>query len=165
MPGVQPAVTQAQSAGLPNRPFDIGPAFGTRLGTDTVTRDLYHRFFENQMQIDGGRNDGFVAWGDSGGLVMGHFDTGETAMTALAREYVLADHFFQGAFGGSFLNHQYLICACAPSTRTRTPRRPSPASPSWNATPRAATCRAWPCRPRARPRPWTGGPSSPTPAT
>jgi acid phosphatase len=114
MPGVQPAVTQAQSAGLPNRPFDIGPAFGTRLGTDTVTRDLYHRFFENQMQIDGGRNDGFVAWGDSGGLVMGHFDTGETAMTALAREYVLADHFFQGAFGGSFLNHQYLICACAP---------------------------------------------------
>jgi acid phosphatase len=27
---------------------------------------------------------------------------------------VLADNFFQGAFGGSFLNHQYLICACAP---------------------------------------------------
>jgi acid phosphatase len=25
-----------------------------------------------------------------------------------------ADHFFQGAFGGSFLNHQYLVCACAP---------------------------------------------------
>ncbi len=23
-------------------------------------------------------------------------------------------NFFQGAFGGSFLNHQYLICACAP---------------------------------------------------
>ena len=27
---------------------------------------------------------------------------------------MLADNFFQGAFGGSFLNHQYLICACAP---------------------------------------------------
>jgi acid phosphatase len=27
---------------------------------------------------------------------------------------VLADEFFQGAYGGSFLNHQYLICACAP---------------------------------------------------
>ncbi|HEV7559786.1 MAG TPA: acid phosphatase, partial [Kofleriaceae bacterium] len=24
------------------------------------------------------------------------------------------DNFFMGAFGGSFLNHQYLICACAP---------------------------------------------------
>ncbi len=34
--------------------------------------------------------------------------------TRLAREFVLADNFFQGAFGGSFLNHQYLICACAP---------------------------------------------------
>ncbi|HMA07266.1 MAG TPA: acid phosphatase, partial [Ramlibacter sp.] len=26
----------------------------------------------------------------------------------------LADNFFMGAFGGSFLNHHYLICACAP---------------------------------------------------
>ena len=30
------------------------------------------------------------------------------------KDFVLADDFFQGAFGGSFLNHQYLICACAP---------------------------------------------------
>jgi acid phosphatase len=27
---------------------------------------------------------------------------------------VLADNFFEGAYGGSFLNHQYLICACVP---------------------------------------------------
>jgi phospholipase C len=27
---------------------------------------------------------------------------------------VLADNFFQGAFGGSFLNHIYLVCSCAP---------------------------------------------------
>ena len=40
--------------------------------------------------------------------------TASSALFALARQYVLADHFFQGAFGGSFLNHQYLICACAP---------------------------------------------------
>jgi acid phosphatase len=32
----------------------------------------------------------------------------------VAREFVLCDNFFQGAFGGSFLNHQYLICATAP---------------------------------------------------
>ena len=32
----------------------------------------------------------------------------------VARRYVLADNFFMAAFGGSFLNHQYLICACAP---------------------------------------------------
>ncbi|HEX4457216.1 MAG TPA: acid phosphatase, partial [Polyangia bacterium] len=29
-------------------------------------------------------------------------------------QYVLADNFYMGAFGGSFLNHQYLICGCAP---------------------------------------------------
>ncbi len=117
-PGVSPAVTQAQSANLPNRPFDLATAFqasaGATLSTATVTHDLVHRFFENQMQIDGGKNDQFAAWSNVGGLVMGHFDTHDAALTRLAREYVLADHFFQGAFGGSFLNHQYLICACAP---------------------------------------------------
>src|SRR6202045_1130343 len=44
---------------------------------------------------------------------MGYYDTSRSALYALARRYVLADHFFQGAFGGSFLNHQYLICARA----------------------------------------------------
>jgi len=33
----------------------------------------------------------------------------------VAQRYVLADNFFMGAFGGSYLNHQYLICACAPT--------------------------------------------------
>jgi acid phosphatase len=129
--GITPVVTQAQSADLPNAPFSIEHAFtaqsGATLNTSTVTRDLVHRFFENQMQIDGGKNDGFAAWGDSGGLVMGHYDTSRTALYALARQYVLADNFFQGAFGGSFLNHQYLICACAPEypNADSSPAKPS----------------------------------------
>ena len=117
-PGYIPVVTQAESAGLPNAPFQVEHAFtaqsGVTLTTSAVTRDLWHRFFEHQMQIDGGKNDGYAAWADSGGLTMGHFDYSGSALFALARRYVLADHFFQGAFGGSFLNHQYLICACAP---------------------------------------------------
>ncbi|MDB6086814.1 MAG: acid phosphatase [Gammaproteobacteria bacterium] len=117
-PGYEPVVTQAQSAGLPNAPFSIERAFtaqsGVALTTSVVTRDLNHRFFEHQMQIDGGRNDGYAAWSDAGGLTMGHFDSDRSALYSLGRRYVLADHFFQGAFGGSFLNHQYLICACAP---------------------------------------------------
>ena len=119
--GVLPAVTQAQSAGLPNAPFAIESAFATlnndpslTLSTFTVTRDMYHRFFENQMAIDGGKNDMFAAWEDAGGLTMGHFDYSGSALYRLARQYTLADEFFEGAFGGSFLNHQYLICACAP---------------------------------------------------
>jgi acid phosphatase len=46
---------------------------------------------------------------------MGHYDYSRSALYSLAKEFVLADNFFQGAFGGSFLNHQYLICACAPA--------------------------------------------------
>ena len=116
--GYRPVVTQAQSGGLPNAPFSIEHAFTPQsdvtLSTGAVTRDLYHRFYEHQMQIDGGRNDGYAAWSDAGGLALGHYDYSQSALFALARHYVLADHFFQGAFGGSFLNHQYLICACAP---------------------------------------------------
>ncbi|RTL34595.1 MAG: acid phosphatase, partial [Rhodocyclaceae bacterium] len=70
--GVTPVVTQAQSAGLANAPFSIETAFqasaNATLTTGTVTRDLYHRFFENQMQINGGKNDMFAAWADAGGL-------------------------------------------------------------------------------------------------
>jgi acid phosphatase len=116
--GYTPVVTQAQSAGLPNAPFSIEHAFTAQsqvtLTASVITRDLSHRFFEHQMQIDGGKNDQYAAWSDAGGLTMGHFDTSRSALYALARQYVLADEFFQGAFGGSFLNHQYLICACAP---------------------------------------------------
>ena len=116
--GSSVTVTQAQSAGLANSPFNIGTAFkasaNATIDGSVVTRDLYHRFFENQMQINGGKNDMFAAWADSGGLVMGYFDYSSSPLYKLAQEYTLADNFFQGAFGGSFLNHQYLICACAP---------------------------------------------------
>ena len=116
--GIKPVVTEAQSAGLPNAPFSIEHAFTAQsavtLSTSTVTRDLVHRFFEHQMQIDGGKNDAYAAWSDAGGLAMGHYDYSQSALFSLAKEFVLADNFFQGAFGGSFLNHQYLICACAP---------------------------------------------------
>ncbi|MBU6247753.1 MAG: acid phosphatase [Xanthomonadaceae bacterium] len=81
-----------------------------------VTRDLIHAFYQNQMQINGGRNDGFVAWDDSGALVMGHY--GDNAVNLrlwrLAEQYTLCDRFFMGAFGGSFLNHKYRIAAQPP---------------------------------------------------
>ena len=125
-------VTQAQTTNvLPNAPFQVDsptPAWGAPVLANTIiTRDLYHRFFENQMQIDGGLNDKFAAWGDSGGVVMGWFDGSRTAMWKIARDYTLADRFFQGAFGGSFLNHQYLVCACLPeyADADKNPAHPS----------------------------------------
>jgi acid phosphatase len=102
--------------GLANAPFPLRTAAGDLLPHGLITRDLVHAFYHNQMQINGGKNDSFVAWGDSGALVMGHYgDTAaETRLSALAREFTLCDNFFMGAFGGSFLNHQYLVAAQPP---------------------------------------------------
>src|SRR6059058_1475089 len=48
-------------------------------------------------------------------MVMGYWDLSGLPLYKLAQEYTLADRFFQAAFGGSFLNHQWLICACTPT--------------------------------------------------
>jgi acid phosphatase len=112
--GVKPPVTEAQTAHLPNKPFGIDDPEGFNKPVNVITRDLWHRFYQNQMQIDGGKNDRFAAWADSGALVMGHYDTSKLKLWDVARRYTLADNFFMGAFGGSFLNHIWLICACAP---------------------------------------------------
>ncbi|MEZ1394272.1 alkaline phosphatase family protein, partial [Klebsiella pneumoniae] len=58
---------------LPNAPFLIKDAQGNPLPNGVITRDLWHRFYQNQMQIAAGRNNQFAAWADSGGLVMGHY--------------------------------------------------------------------------------------------
>ena len=113
--GVTPAVTQAQTGHLPNAPFAIDDPAGFNLPLSVPTRDLWHRFYQNQMQIHGGKNDRFAAYADSGALAMGHYDGATLPLWALARQYTLADNFYMGAFGGSFLNHFWLICACTPT--------------------------------------------------
>jgi len=107
-------VNQAQTEHLANAPFAIDEPEGFKLPIGVATRDLWHRFYQNQMQIDGGKNDRFAAYADSGGLVMGHYANAGLPLWDVARQYVLADNFFMGGFGGSFLNHFALICACAP---------------------------------------------------
>ena len=112
--GVSPPVTQAQTEHLANQPFaiDDGNGFNTALGV--ITHDLWHRFYQNQMQINGGKNDKFVAYADSGAMPMGHFDGSKLPLWNIAKEYTLADNFFMGGFGSSFFNHFILICSCAP---------------------------------------------------
>lgn len=101
---------------LPNGPFALSTPEGDPLPHGVVTRDLTHKFYNNQLQINDGRNDGFVAWGDSGALVMGHYGDNSATLRLwqIAREFTLCDNFFMGAFGGSFLNHQYLVAARPP---------------------------------------------------
>lgn len=114
--GVTYEVNKQYQGELPNAPFALKGPNGEPLPLAVVTRDLWHVFYQNQMQINGGKNDGFVAWGDSGGLVMGYYADTQYSLRLwdIAKEFVLCDNFFQGAFGGSFLNHHYLISAKVP---------------------------------------------------
>lgn len=98
---------------MPNAPFRIdAPPVGGRL--DQIVPSPIHAYFHNIEQINGGRNDMFAAMSNVGGWTMGHFDTSGLKLYKWARDYTLADNFFMGAFGGSYLNHQWLICACTP---------------------------------------------------
>jgi len=97
-------------ADLPNGPFDLTKF----VAPNQQTGDAVHRFYQEQYQIDGGKMDRFVAWSDAAGLVMSYYDGTNMPEGKLAQQFTLMDNFFHGAFGGSFLNHHFLICACAP---------------------------------------------------
>jgi len=113
--GAPRAVVALRTVGLPNAPFAIDDPKGFDVGPTVRTTDTVHDFYQMQMQINGGKNDKFVAWGNSGALPMGYYQAGDVLpLWSVAKRYVLADRFFQGAFGGSFLNHFWLICACTP---------------------------------------------------
>ena len=99
---------------LPNKPFRID-APPINLPLSVATRDLIHKFYPQQEQIDGGKNDRFAAVSDAGGLVMGYYDGSKLPLWKWAQEYTLADNFFMGAFGDSYLNHFWLVCACTPT--------------------------------------------------
>ena len=97
-------------ANLPVAPFDLG----LYVPPQETSGDLVHRYYQNIHQINDGKMDKFIAWSNVGGLVMSYYDATNLPLGKLAQEYVLADNFFQAAFGGSFLNHVWLICACTP---------------------------------------------------
>jgi phospholipase C len=100
-------------AGLPNGPFRIDlPPVNRRM--DELLPSPWHLYYQNKEQINGGRNNMFVAMANVGGWAMGYFDGSKMKLWQWAQEYTLADHFFMAAFGGSYLNHQWLICACTP---------------------------------------------------
>src|SRR5690242_4162843 len=84
------------------------------------TRDLVHRYYQEQYQLDGGKQDRYVTGSDAVGLTMGVYRTRDLPIyrylhAAGHPRYAIADNFFQAAFGGSFLNHQWLVAAATPT--------------------------------------------------
>ena len=83
------------------------------------TRDLVHRYYQEQYQLNDGRQNRYVTGSDAVGLTMGVYDTENLPIHEYLHRrghprYAVADNFFQAAFGGSFLNHQWLVAAATP---------------------------------------------------
>jgi phospholipase C len=79
-----------------------------------------HEFYQEQYQLNGGAQNRYMSGSDSVGTTMGVYDTKLLPIYKYLHEgghphYAIADDFFQAAFGGSFLNHQWLIAAATPT--------------------------------------------------
>ena len=105
--------------GLPMATYDLSQY----VPPDGHTHDIVHRYYTQQLQIDNGRidttsstnsNNRFVTWSDNGSIVPSQFDATNLPEGLLAQQYTLDDNFFHAAYGGSFLNHQFLVAAAAP---------------------------------------------------
>lgn len=112
----KPYVTLPMDSGaipssLPNNIFNIDKY----IAPDKKTPDVLHQYYQEQMQINGGKMNKYAlynAW--SYGLTMGYYITDSLPLDTFAKSYTLCDNFFHSAFGGSFLNHQWLIAAASP---------------------------------------------------
>jgi acid phosphatase len=83
------------------------------------TRDIVHRFYHEIFQLNGGQQNRYMLGSDAAGLVMGVYDTKALPVYKYLHQsghprYAISDNFFQAAFGGSYLNHQWLIAAATP---------------------------------------------------
>jgi phospholipase C len=97
-------------ANLPVQPFDIDQY----AAPNQLIGDLTQRFYQEQQQIDGGKMDKFVAQNQTDGLTLGYYNATVLPEGQLAKQYTLADNFFHAAFGGSMLNHFWLIAGATP---------------------------------------------------
>jgi acid phosphatase len=84
------------------------------------TRDFVNRFYQSQYQLNHGMQNRYTTGSDALGLTQGYYDTTALPIYEYLHskghpDYAIADNFFQSAFGGSFLNHQWLIAAATPS--------------------------------------------------
>ena len=80
-----------------------------------------HRFYQEQYQLDGGKQDRYITGSRRGRPDHGHLRhaascrSTSTCTAGRHPDYAISDRFFQAAFGGSFLNHQWLVAAATPT--------------------------------------------------
>lgn len=111
LPPIKGAEGSAFPTNLPNQLFNIDQY----VPASKESPDVLHRYYQEQLQIDGGKMDKFALYNSSAGFTMGYYKTSLLPLAAIAGQYTLCDHFFHSAFGGSFLSHQWLIAAASPT--------------------------------------------------
>src|SRR2546423_6027967 len=84
------------------------------------TRDIVHRFYQEQYQLNNGVQNRYTTGSDAVGLTQGYYDTKALPIYQYLHggshpHYAIADDFFQSAFGGSFLNRRWPIAAASPT--------------------------------------------------
>jgi acid phosphatase len=119
-------------------PYELAPL----VPVSSLTGDIIHRFWHQQLQIDNGvlespangayANDKYVTWSDNQGLVFSQYDSTNLPEGQLAQKNTLADNFYHSAYGGSYLNHQWLICACTPVWNQALPTSTTTALSAWD---------------------------------
>src|SRR5437867_3585474 len=133
-------VGEAYSSHFTNQPFEIGAYIPSDARTcpqpgvfapngltpspanlpGGCTRDIVHRFYQEQYQLNNGQQNRYTTGSDAVGLTQGYYDTLALPIYQYLHQddhpkYAIADKFFQSAFGGSFLNHQWLVAAATPT--------------------------------------------------
>src|SRR5437867_2734129 len=133
-------VGEAYSSHFTNQPFEIGAYIPSDARTcpqpgvfapngltpspsnlpGGCTRDLVHRFYQEQYQLNNGQQNRYTTGSDAVGLTQGYYDARALPIYQYLHQdehpkYAIADNVFQSAFGGSFLNHQWLIAAATPT--------------------------------------------------
>jgi phospholipase C len=96
---------------LPNKPFDLA-AYVLIDQPLNASFEQANNFYQAQRAINGGAMDGYASI--SGSPVMGYYDGSSLPMWQYAQEYVLADRFFQAAFGATAMNHNFLFAGSVP---------------------------------------------------
>jgi phospholipase C len=102
---------------LAPKPYDLSQF----VPPSSKTSDIVHRFYTEQMQIGNGalqpgadNNSKFITWSDNPQAVMSTFNATNMPEGLLAQQYTMDDNLFHAAYGGSYLNHQFLVAAAAP---------------------------------------------------
>jgi len=104
-----PGITQANGI----------PANSSSAMAGGCTQDIVHQFYQEQYQLNGGKQNRYATGSNASGLVMGQYDTQsmrvyQYLMGKGGPRFAVADRFFSGVFGGSFINGVWVSSATVP---------------------------------------------------